>query len=187
MSRANATQRGNVKSPKPRHVSDFLSLLPADRREDFARVRDVVVRNLPAGYEEGFSYGMVVYSVPLSRYPDTYNGQPLMYCGLASQKNYMSLYLLPAYGSDALAQRLREGFTSAGKKLDMGKSCIHFRTADDLALEVVGEIIAAVPVDKWVAIAEAARSGRKPRARKAAAKPSRKTAPKKRTEKKRRG
>ena len=151
-------------------VQDFLAQLPADRREAVARVREVVARNLPPGYEESVAYGMVVYAVPLTRYADTYNGQPLMYCGIAAQKNYMSLYLMPAYGSSELAQRLRAGFKSAGKKLDMGKSCIRFRAADDLALDTIGEIIAAVPVDKWVAIAEAARARTKTRARGSAAK-----------------
>jgi hypothetical protein len=151
-------------------VHDYLDALTPDRRESLTRVRDTILRNLPAGYEENISFGMITYSVPLSRYPDTYNGQPLMYCGLASQKSYLSLYLLPAYGSEALAERLREGFRSAGKKLDMGKSCIRFRTADDLQLDVIGAIVAAVPVDKWVEIAETARAGAKSRPRKAAAK-----------------
>lgn len=124
-----------------------------------ARVLDVIRRNLPPGYEETTASGMIVHQVPLSRYPDTYNKKPLMYCGLASQKNYLSLYLLSAYGSKALEQRLRDGFRAAGKKLDMGKSCIRFLSPDDLALDVIGEIIAAVPVDKWVEIARAARSG----------------------------
>lgn len=147
-------------------VRDYIDALPADRRDSVARVRDVIVRNLPQGYEESVAHGMITYAVPLARYPDTYNGEPLMYCGLASQKNYMSLYLMPAYGSSALAQRLRDGFRSAGKKLDMGKSCIRFRSGDDLALDAIGDIVAAVSVDQWVAVAEAARSGRKATARK---------------------
>jgi hypothetical protein len=138
-------------------VRDYIDALPADRRDSVSRVRDVIVRNLPKGYEESIAHGMITYAVPLGRFPETYNGQPLMYCGLASQKNYMSLYLMPAYGSTALAQRLRDGFKAAGRKLDMGKSCIRFRSANDLALETIGEIVAAVPVDKW--IAEAARAG----------------------------
>lgn len=140
--------------------ASVLAHLPEDRRIAMARVLDVIRAHLPAGYEEDTASGMVVHQVPLSRYPDTYNGKPLMYCGLASQKNYLSLYLLPAYGSTALAARLRAGFSAAGKKLDMGKSCIRFRTPDELALDVIGEIVAAVPVEKWVEIARAARQGR---------------------------
>ena len=138
-------------------VTQLLHQLPPDRRDAMSRVRDVVRRNLPAGYEEALSRDTIVYQVPLARYSDTYNGHPLWYVALASQKNYMALYLMPAYGSTALAARLRDGFKAAGKKLDMGKSCIRFRTADDLALDAIAEVVAAVPVDKWVEIAEAAR------------------------------
>ena len=138
-------------------VTQLLNDLPPDRRDAMSRVRDVVRRNLPAGYEEALSRDTIVYQVPLARYSDTYNGHPLWYVALASQKNYMALYLMPAYGSTALAARLRDGFKAAGKKLDMGKSCIRFRKADDLALDAIAEVVAAVPVDKWVEIAEAAR------------------------------
>jgi hypothetical protein len=151
-------------------VDDLLAKQSPDRRDALSRVRDVILRHLPSGYEESVSRGMITYAVPLARYPDTYNGQPLWYCAVAPQKNYLSLYLMPAYGSKALAQRLRDGFRAAGRKLDMGKSCIRFRAADDLALDVIGSIIAAVPVDKWVEIARAARAGTKSPARKTGAK-----------------
>jgi hypothetical protein len=112
---------------------------------------------LPAGYEEVISKNMLVYQVPLERYSDTYNGHPLWYVALASEKSYLSLHLMPVYGDKALARRLDEGFRAAGKRLDMGKACVHFKTADDLALDVVGEIVEAIPVDRWVQIAQAAR------------------------------
>jgi hypothetical protein len=95
--------------------------------------------------------------VPLERYEDTYNGHPLWYVALASEKSYLSLHLMPVYGDGAAAERLVEGFRAAGKKLDMGKPCIHFQTADDLALDVIGEIVARIPPDRWVQIARAAR------------------------------
>ena len=134
-------------------VSTFLANLPADRRREVERVREVVLRHLPAGYEEAISKNMLVYQVPLERYSDTYNGQPLWYVALASGKSYLSLHLMPVYGDSGLARRLADGFQAAGKKLDMGKACIHFKTADDLALDVVGQIVAAVPADRWVKIA----------------------------------
>jgi len=112
---------------------------------------------LPVGYEEVASKNMLVYQVPLERYSDTYNAHPLWYVALASEKLYLSLHLMPIYGDEALARRLKEGFRAAGKKLDMGKACIHFRTADDLALDVVGEIVQAIPVDRWVQITQSAR------------------------------
>ena len=117
----------------------------------------MVRRHLPAGYEEAMSRGIVVWQVPLKAYPDTYNGHPLWYAALAAQKNYLSLYLMNAYGSPALARRLREGFKAAGKRLDMGKSCIRFTAADDLALEVIGEVVASTPMARYIAMARSVR------------------------------
>jgi hypothetical protein len=117
----------------------------------------VVRRNLPAGYEEALSGKLLVWQVPLEAYPDTYNGHPLWYTALASQKNYLSLYLMNAYGNPALARLLREGFKAAGKKLDMGKSCVRFRAADDLALDVVGEVVASTPMGRYITLAKSVR------------------------------
>jgi len=146
--------------PQPASAEDYLASLPADRREELERVRRVVTQNLPAGYEEGVGFGMICYSVPLSVHPDTYNKQPLMYAALASQKNYLSLYLMSVYGHAPLARRLRDAFAAGGKKLDMGKSCIRFKRADDLPLDAIGDIVAAVPMDRWIEIARSARSNR---------------------------
>ena len=146
--------------PQPASVEEYLASLPADRRAEIERVREVVTRNLPAGYEEGVGFGMICYSVPLSAYRDTYNKQPLMYAALASQKNYLSLYLMPVYPDNALEKRLRAAFAASGKKLDMGKSCIRFKRAADLPLDAIGDIVAAVPMDRWIDIARSVRSGR---------------------------
>ena len=146
--------------PQPASVEDYLAGLPAERREEIERVRRVVKQNLPAGYVEGVGFGMICYSVPLSVYADTYNKQPLMYAALASQKNYLSLYLMPVYPDNRLERQLRDAFAATGKKLDMGKSCIRFKRADDLPLDAIGEIVAAVPMDRWIEIARSARSSR---------------------------
>jgi hypothetical protein len=138
-------------------VATFLARLPTERRREAERVREAIRRHLPAGYEEVVSKNMLVYQVPLERYPDTYNGRPLWYVALASEKSYLSLHLMPAYGDKALARRLADGFRAAGKKLDMGKACIHFTTTDDVPLDVIGQIVAAMPVDRWVRLAQAAR------------------------------
>ncbi len=100
---------------------------------------------------------MPCWSVPLETYPDTYNGQPLCYAALAAQKNHFALYLMSVYGDPGEAKRLKEGFAKAGKKLDMGKSCVRFRRLEDLPLEVIGEIIAATSPDAFIARCEAAR------------------------------
>ena len=138
-------------------VASFVAKLPAARRREVESVRDVIRQYIPDGYEEVISKNMLVYQVPLERYSDTHNGHPLWYVALASEKSYLSLHLMRVYGDAAQAQRLREGFRAAGKKLDMGKACVRFQTADDLALDVVAEIVASTPSDRWVEIAEAAR------------------------------
>lgn len=151
-------------------VEDYLDELPADRREVISAVRDVVRKNLPTGYEEAMGWGMINYFVPLSRLSDTYNNQPLMYAALAAQKNHNAIYLMGVYGEGATATRFKEGFANAGKKLDMGKSCVRFQTLDDLPLEVIGETIAAVPMNDYIAFYERSRLQTKAGQKKAGAK-----------------
>lgn len=141
-------------------VAQYLKELPADRRRIIAAVRAVIRRNLPAGYKEAVGWGMIVYSVPLSLYPDTYNGQPLMYAALASQKNYCAVHMVAVYMSPERLAALQTGFKAAGKKLDMGKGCIRFRTLEDLPLDAIGDAIAGVPVDRFVEYFANARKSR---------------------------
>ena len=136
---------------------EYLAELPDDRREAIERVRDVILQHLPEGYEEAVGHGMLTYSVPLVRHPDTYNGEPLVYAALASQKRNMALYLMGAYADGGEA--FRAAYRATGKRLDMGKSCVRFRTLDDLPLELVGETIASLPVDEFVRRYEQARTG----------------------------
>jgi hypothetical protein len=146
-----------AKSAAPMTVPQYLASLPEDRQAELERVRRVVRERLPEGYVEGTGYGMICYTVPLGVYPDTYNKQPLMYVALASQKNYLSLYLMPAYADGEQEQRLRDAFAAKGKKLDMGKSCIRFKRADDLDLDVIGDIVASTPMTRWIEIAKSVR------------------------------
>lgn len=138
-------------------VDAYLAELPPDRRAVVSAVRDAVARHLPNGYEEAMSFGMIGYQVPLARYPNTYNKQPLAYAALAAQKHYYSLYLTGVDHGEGEA-RVRAAFAKAGKKLDMGKSCIRFRSLDDLPLEALGEVIASMPPDEFVARYEASRA-----------------------------
>src|SRR5262245_46822565 len=142
-------------------VAKYLAELPEDRRAALKAVRAVIQKHLPKGYVEGMDYGYIAWTVPLSVYPDTYNGQPLCYAALASQKNHMALYLMCAYGDGPLKKKLEAGFKAAGKKLDMGKACIRFKKLDDLPLDVIGEIAGAVPMKRYVELARAAHAGRK--------------------------
>jgi len=131
-------------------VEEYLDGLPGERREVVARVREVILRNLPRGYRESMNWGMVCYEVPLEKYADTYNGQPLGYAALAAQKNYIALHLMCAYQDSEMEKKLKEGFAKAGKKLDMGKSCIRFKRLEDLPLEVIGEAVASTPPEKFI-------------------------------------
>jgi hypothetical protein len=142
-------------------VEAYLERLPADRREAIAKVREVVNANLPAGFEEGLQYGMISWYVPLSRFPEPYNGQPLAVASLASQKGHMALYLVSVYGDPKLDAWFRGAFAKAGKKLDMGKSCVRFKALDALPLDVIGETIRRVPVGAFLAQYEDARAGAK--------------------------
>jgi uncharacterized protein YdhG (YjbR/CyaY superfamily) len=138
-------------------VADYLAELPADRRAEIEKVRDAVNAAMPAGYREGIGYGMIGWVIPLADYPDTYNKQPLAYAGLAAQKNYNSLYLNCVYASKERTERLQSAAAAAGKKLDMGKSCIRFLTADDLPLDLIRDEIASTTPEQFIQIYEEAR------------------------------
>lgn len=131
-------------------VAKYLKELPADRREAVSAVREVILKNLPKGYEEVMAWGMIAYEVPLSLCPDTYNGKPLMYAALASQKNYMSVYLTGIYMSEEMRQKFEADYKATGKRLDAGKSCVRFRKLDDLPLALIGKTIKALTVAKFV-------------------------------------
>ena len=138
-------------SSKAASPEAYIAELPPERAEQISRVRSLVNANLPDGFVERMNWGMISWELPLELYPDTYNKQPLVYAGLAAQKNHNALYLNCIYASDERALRLRERFAAAGKKLDMGKSCIRFKKVDDLAEDALAEAIRSVPVDAFIA------------------------------------
>lgn len=133
-------------------VAQYLASLPPERRMVMAKVRAAVKRAMPKGYKESMGYGMICWTVPLSVLPDTYNGEPLCYAALAAQKNHTALYLMGPYGEPALLADLKAGYKAAGLKLDMGKSCLRFKSLDDIALDVVGRVISRLPVATYVAM-----------------------------------
>jgi uncharacterized protein YdhG (YjbR/CyaY superfamily) len=136
----------------------YIAEVPPERAELLSRLRDLVNAHIPPGYEERMSWGMIAWEVPLERYPDTYNKQPLVYAGLAAQRNYTALYLNCVYASEERTERLKAAWSAEGKKLDMGKSCLRFKRAEDVAEDALAEAIAAVPVDTFIAEYEASRS-----------------------------
>jgi hypothetical protein len=138
-------------SSKAATVQEYLDELPDERRAVVSTVRKTIRKNLPSGYHEGMLWGMITYTVPLERFPDTYNGQPLCYVALAAQKSHFAVYMNGAYQSQSARERLEEGFRKAGKKLDMGSSCVRFKKLEDLPLDVIGDAVAKVPVEKFLA------------------------------------
>lgn len=105
-------------------VEEYLSELPDERRNAIKIVRQVILENLPDGYEEVMNWGMITYQVPLKTYPDTYNKKPLLYAALASQKNHMAVYLTGVYLNDGDRQAFEAKYRATGKRFDVGKSCV---------------------------------------------------------------
>ena len=138
-------------------IKAYLAELPPERREKVSVVRRMVNAHMPAGYEEAMNWGMICWQIPLSRYPVTYNKQPLSYVALAAQKNNYALYLTGVYADGQQERALRAGAAALGKPLDMGKSCVRFKTPGDLPLETIGILIASMSVDACIAQYETSR------------------------------
>jgi uncharacterized protein YdhG (YjbR/CyaY superfamily) len=143
---------------KSQTVSEYLAGLPAEQRATVGKLRSFVKKHLPKGYKEQIGWGAITYAVPLKTLPDTYNGEPLCYAAIAAQKNHYSLYLMGAYGDPRQTKWMASEFKKRGKKLDMGKSCLRFKSLDDIPLDVVGEVIASKPLDEYVDTYRASRA-----------------------------
>lgn len=131
-------------------VAAYLDELAPERREVVQGVLDLVRGNLPDGYQESIGWGMITWSVPLTRYPTTYNAQPLSYLALTAQKRHYALYLMGVYADADQERELRERWTATGRRLDMGKSCLRFQRLDDLDQDLLAELIASTPVDVMI-------------------------------------
>ena len=146
-------------------VEGYISELSEERQEAVSTVREVVLANLPEGYEEVMDFGMIAYVVPLSVVSKTYNGHPLMYAAIASEKNYVSVHLMNIYASQETQKWFVDSYKATGKRMNMGKSCVRFRKLDDLPLELIGEAVGKTPMEDWIALYEASRRPRKKRSR----------------------
>ncbi len=146
-------------SSKAACVEDYLQELPPERRRVMASVRDLINSHVPDGYEETMAYGMINWVVPLSRYPVTYNRQPLSYASLAAQKNNFALYLMCAAMNPKNDELLRSAYKSADKRLDMGKSCLRFRSREDLLDDAIVRLIASTSVDETIQRYEGSQTG----------------------------
>jgi hypothetical protein len=138
-------------------VDAYLAELTPERRAVVSAVRRMVNAHMPPGYEEAMHWGMISWQIPLARYPVTYNKQPLSYVALAAQKNNYALYLVGVYAEGEQERKLRAAAAAQGKQLDMGKSCLRFKKIEELPLETIGELIASMPVEAYLANYEATR------------------------------
>jgi len=139
-------------------VEEYLGELSEERRAAIEAVRQVILQNLPKGYEEVINWGMITYQVPLETYPDTYNKKPLMYAALAAQKNHMAVYLTAIYMDEKTSREFETAYRATGRRYDVGKSCVRFKGLADLPLELIGESIASLQVSEFVERVNDARS-----------------------------
>jgi|SRR5580692_8580913 hypothetical protein len=144
-------------------IAEYLNALPPDHREAMSAVREVILANLPKGYQECMYYGMIGYVVPHSLYPAGYHCDPKLPLGLAclgSQKNHMAIHLMNVYGDPDTEAWFRKAWKASGKKLDMGKACVRFKKLEDLPLDVIGQVFARTPVKTYIASVERALAAR---------------------------
>lgn len=143
-------------------AEQYLAELPDDRRAMMRKVIELVRRNMPKGYEEIMYCGMPIWVIPLEKYPHTHNGQPLCYIALAAQKHHCALYMMGTYIDAEADARLRDAFKAAGKKLDMGKSCLRFKKLEDLELDALAKSVASIPPKRYIELYEIAQARTNP-------------------------
>ncbi|MBK6700801.1 MAG: DUF1801 domain-containing protein [Saprospiraceae bacterium] len=139
-------------------VEEILINLPEDRVEPFNKLHDIIVKNLPKGFEAAISYGGLGYVIPHSLYPAGYHckpSEPLPFAGLASQKNSINFYHMGIYSDPKLLNWFVNEFPKHTKqKLDMGKSCIRFKKFDDIPYQLIGELMKKMSANDWINIYE---------------------------------
>ncbi|WP_405368949.1 DUF1801 domain-containing protein [Nonlabens sp. Asnod2-A12] len=138
---------------------EYIIQLPEERKKPISDLREVVLNNLPAGFEEGMLYGMLGYYVPKEVYEAGYHvgkeWTPLPFINIASQKNFIALYHSGIYANPELMEWFKEEYPKHSKyKLDMGKSCIRFKKVDDIPLDLIAELCRKMTPKQWVEIYE---------------------------------
>ena len=143
---------------KAKSVKEYLGEVPDDRKEFFYRLRDTILVNLPEGFQEEMSYGMIGYVVPHNIYPDGYHASPslpLPFVSIASQKNYISLYHMGLYAIPELLDWFVKEYPKHCKsKLDMGKSCIRFKKAEEIPFNLIGQLMTKISAADWIKVYE---------------------------------
>ena len=152
------SQDSRAKAARPITVASYLRSLTPEKRAVIEDARAFVHRHIPKGYAEFMNWGVINWGIPLEEFSNTHNGQPLSYVGLGAKKSYNSLYLMGTfdsatgrYTSPFSEKLLVDAFRKAGKRLDMGKCCLHFKTLDDLELTSVAQVIAMSTPTEYLA------------------------------------
>lgn len=139
-------------------VEEILANIPEDRKEAFQRLHEVIVSHLPKGFEPGISYGGLGYVVPHVLYPNGYHckpSEPLPFAGIASQKNSINFYHMGMYSKPELYDWFVSEFPKHSKqKLDIGKSCVRFKKADDIPFELIGALMTQMSMEEWISLYE---------------------------------
>lgn len=143
---------------KANTVEEYIEQIPEERKAPIRKLREIILANLPKGFEEGINYNMIGYYVPHSKYPDGYHcnpKDPLPFMNLASQKNFIALYNMGIYADEKILNWLTEEYPKHCKyKLDMGKSCIRFKKMDAIPYELIGELASKITPDEWIKLYE---------------------------------
>ncbi|HPQ09210.1 MAG TPA: DUF1801 domain-containing protein [Bacteroidia bacterium] len=145
--------KSNANTPE-----QYIQQLPEERKNAFEKLRNVILQNLPKGFSETISYGMITYVVPHSLYPDGYHCNPsqaLPFISIASQKNFIALYHMGLYANEDLLNWFTKEYPNHTKaKLDMGKSCIRFKKVDQIPYKLISELCSKITPKQWIEIYE---------------------------------
>jgi len=140
------------------NVEEYINKLPEDRKQVIVALRSQIKKNIPKGFKEELSYGMIGYVVPHSLYPPGYHATPelpLPFINLASQKNHIAIYHSGIYSDQKLMDWFLENYLQEmGKKPDMGKSCIRFKNINKIPIELIGKLAAKMSPEEWIDIYE---------------------------------
>ncbi len=139
-------------------IQNYIDTIPNDKKEYFLELRQAILDNIPNGFEEQFSYGMIGFVVPFTIYPNGYHCNtklPLPFMNIANQKGFIALYHVGIYMKPELLDWFVSEFPKhSDQKLDMGKSCIRFKKADKIPFELIGELVKKMSVKDWVSLYE---------------------------------
>ncbi|MFA5330616.1 MAG: DUF1801 domain-containing protein [Prolixibacteraceae bacterium] len=150
---------------KTETVDEYIQMIPENQRESVARLREEILKNIPPGFSEEMSYGMIGYVVPHSLYPKGYHANPklpLPFLNVAAQKNFIAVYHIGLYASSGLLQWFIDEYAKySGKKPDMGKGCIRFKNYTEIPFSLIGELASKLEVSQWITHYELNREAKK--------------------------